>query len=133
MTIYIVTDGDYSDYSIRGVFSTKEKAEHAKAFYNSRNDLEEYEVDSLPEHPEGMFWFGVQMTKEGEAIEVSRGTVMWENKERWAPYGDDRSVYFEMWARDEKRAIKTANERRIRLIESNQWTTNWNAWKEGRI
>ena len=32
--IYIVTHGDYSDYTIKGVFSTEEDAEAFRNYYN---------------------------------------------------------------------------------------------------
>jgi hypothetical protein len=39
---------------------------------------------------------------------------------------------FYMWAKDELHAVKIANERRIRLIESNSWDVDWDKWKELR-
>lgn len=48
MKIYIVTDGDYSDYMIEKVFSNIEAAEEYKKWHNIRNSIEEYEVHDLP-------------------------------------------------------------------------------------
>ena len=51
MTVYIVTAGEYSDYGISSVFSTKELAEtYANEFnkihpYESPTSVEEWEVD----------------------------------------------------------------------------------------
>lgn len=53
MTVYVVTTGEYSDYTIRGIFSTREGAEKAIAameVYPSAsccevNPIEEYELD----------------------------------------------------------------------------------------
>lgn len=43
--VYIVTSGDYSDYSIDAVFSTKEKAEEYLDTEGSDARIEEYELD----------------------------------------------------------------------------------------
>lgn len=53
MKVYVVTTGEYSDYTIRGIFSTKEGAEKAiaamevypPAYCSSVNPIEEYELD----------------------------------------------------------------------------------------
>jgi len=41
MKIYIVSDGDYSDYHIIGIYSTREKAEYAKSLYLAKNKIRE--------------------------------------------------------------------------------------------
>lgn len=52
MKVYVVTTGEYSDYTIKGVFSTYEAASAAVAainkypsVYNENNGIEEYELD----------------------------------------------------------------------------------------
>jgi hypothetical protein len=52
-TIYILTAGDYSDYHIIGVYSTRELAEQAQFLYRD-SQIEEYSLDNIPEHPPGM-------------------------------------------------------------------------------
>jgi hypothetical protein len=65
MTVYLLTTGDGSDgdeWGVLGIFTTREKAEAAKAAYRlpvrrgdgsqysrSVNDVEEWPVDELPE------------------------------------------------------------------------------------
>ena len=44
MTVYVVTDGHYSDYTIYKIFSNREAAEEYKYWHNFTNDIEEYEV-----------------------------------------------------------------------------------------
>ena len=48
MKVYIVTNGDYSDYMIEKVFSNREAAEEYKKWHNIRNEIEEYEVHDQP-------------------------------------------------------------------------------------
>lgn len=53
MIVYVVTSGEYSDYHIDAIFSTKEKAEeyikiHARynqGYYSDRAGIEEWEMD----------------------------------------------------------------------------------------
>ena len=70
--VYLVTDGDYSDYRVLGVYSSMEKAEHAKLLYAADNDVEEYELDAVPESPPGLLAYVVIMELSGD---VSR---MWQ-------------------------------------------------------
>lgn len=128
MKLFQVDDGDYSDYHVCGIFSTREKAEHAKKFYQADRDISEIEVDALPPHPKGMFWHSVQMNREGNTFAVKIENGKYSHDREWAPYGDDETVIFDMWARDEKHAVKIANERRVRLIADNEWTSNWEEW-----
>ena len=48
MTLYVVTEGEYSDYHIVGIYSTKELAEKVKKYHNGLYDypdIEEWELD----------------------------------------------------------------------------------------
>lgn len=44
--VYLVTDGDYSDYHIKAIFSTRELAEAYKAKRAPDGYIEEYELDT---------------------------------------------------------------------------------------
>jgi hypothetical protein len=48
MKVYIVTDGEYSDYMIERVFSNREAAEEYKKWHNIHNEIEEYEIYDEP-------------------------------------------------------------------------------------
>ena len=130
MKVYLVTDGSYSDYHLCCVCSSKEKADHAKKFYAATNDIEEYELDALPDHPQGMFWYSVRMDRNGDthAVEIENGD--YTHADEWRPYGDNETVSFDMWATDEKHAVKIANERRAMIVASGEWTTNWDQWSK---
>lgn len=55
--VYVVTTGSYSDYSIEGVFSSREKAEaHMGGKPDQFNNIEEYELDTLPVTVWGHRW-----------------------------------------------------------------------------
>lgn len=71
MTVYIVTDGSYSEYAIEKVFSNKASAEEYKKWHNITNDIEEYEVYDEPfvkEDGEKMMFIRVQGTVYPEAV-----------------------------------------------------------------
>jgi hypothetical protein len=48
-SIYVLTEGDYSDYHIVGVYSTKELAKEAQSLYE-HSQIEEYDLDNIPEY-----------------------------------------------------------------------------------
>ncbi|MBR2248771.1 MAG: hypothetical protein IJ880_17455 [Bacilli bacterium] len=47
MTVYVVTDGEYSDYHIVGIFSDREKAEICVAIKTEDGGVEEWDVDDI--------------------------------------------------------------------------------------
>ena len=124
-TVYLVTDGSYSDYRVLGVYSTEEKAKSAVELFHAQNDIEEFEIDAIPEHPPGMLAWSVVMEANGDTRLVRRESPL---EDRWAPYGDGRACIFYLWAKDEEHALKIANERRTSLIALGEWTTDWHAW-----
>lgn len=68
MKVYIVTQGEYSDYSIQAAFSTREKAEEYRAAKPSEYRIEEYELDSEPPRVYGPRW-GVALRLDGSRDE----------------------------------------------------------------
>lgn len=127
-TVYLVSDGDYSDYSIRGVYSTAELAERARILYHA-DGVEEYELDDMPDAPSGMVGWGVQMDRNGDTYNVSgvsAGTVN-DNSLGWVPKYVD-CIEFVMFAIDAVHAVKIANERRTRMIADGEWTTDHGVW-----
>lgn len=67
MKIYAVTNGSYSEYRVEGIYSTREKAEEAHKLYTSDNEIEEYELDAMPDHPPGMLRYFVKMDAAGNS------------------------------------------------------------------
>lgn len=115
MKSYLVTSGVYSDYRVHGVYSTKEKADDAATLFVG--DVEEYELDAVPEHPPGTRLFCVSMILETgddarvDQIPMSFKKVLWCHV--WPP-----AFMCECVARDESEAIKIVNEKRARFIAS---------------
>jgi hypothetical protein len=71
MTVYVVTNGEYSDYMIEKVFSNREAAEEFKKWHSISNDIEEYEIYDEPFGPnegEKVMFIRVQGTVYPEAV-----------------------------------------------------------------
>lgn len=130
-TVYLVTDGEYSSYNVLGICDTKKQAEYAKRLFNSNNDIEEFELNGLPDHPPGMCMFRVKMDESGNnryGYEFQTCQICPTNgAEGWRPYRQE--IVFTVWAKDAKHAVKIANEKRIQLLASGKWTTNHGEWE----
>jgi hypothetical protein len=109
-TAYVLTEGDYSDYHIIGVYSTKELAEEAKTLWPC-SDVESFSLDDIPEHPPGMyFWHGCadkhigdeepkyRVCKAGPSETSEQGTEL--------KYGNRLLFRVDSWAVDEDHALK---------------------------
>lgn len=83
--IYLVTDGEYSDYSIYGAFSSREKAQQ---YIDARNapdtcwrlsgaNIEEWEIDEgLSERLHTRWRIGLALGN-GEVVEPARSNESW--------------------------------------------------------
>lgn len=107
--IYVVTDGEYSDYHIVGVFTSKEKAEIVHKLYPD-SYIEEYDLDVVPEHPPGMVAWSVRiMVNDTSDITVRQNPPMeayahmWEGNQHFPA-----SYNVGCWARNEEHAKKIA-------------------------
>lgn len=127
-TIYLVTSGEYSDYGIQAVFSKKVLAENFIASFSKNGGsyiptIEEWEMD--PKDfivPKGYHAYKVSMDKEGNSRSVDTDTshYFWKN----VRFFGKKEIVVECFARDEKHAIKIANEKRLFHIASNSWGKN---------
>lgn len=128
MKVYVVTEGEYSDYKVCAVFSTIEKAnEYSEMF--SMNTPNEYELDErngFIESHKGLKYFYVDMERNGNTVAVGKNEEDDLDFSRVKDhiiqdeYGPDY-ICVNCWAKDEKHAVKIANEKRIQLIANNQW------------
>lgn len=127
--VYIVTAGDYSDYGIRAVFSTRELAEAFIAKYgNSLGDwgdtpvIEEWTLDDPRAIGDHMMQYRVSLARNGDVHYVepikllSVGGPYSETKPVFLGLLKDGGVAGSVLARDEQHAVKIANEKRAQLI-----------------
>ena len=139
MTIYLISTGAYSDYAIRGAYSTRENAEAANRYFCGA--IEEYEIDApvdddiIQRVPPGMFAWQVTMDDDGDSTVERISAECFSIHYDWHPRmgRGQNSVEFRVAARDEEHAVKIANERRVALIASGEWTTDYDVWSNRRI
>ena len=129
--IYIATEGTYSDYHILAVFLDKKKAElFAKCFeyveIEEFNVFEETTLDKIMEClrlKRDIYFVRVDIAGNTDLILKEDWELSWfELTIRKNPVisaADDLCIY--VLAKDEKHAVKIANERRVQLIANNEW------------
>ena len=130
--VYVVTDGEYSDFHIEAIFSTREKAE---AFLNSRkkNVYDDWALHEYPlDYPDfiankianGYKLFKVVMDRGGNTISIGEGNITSLENEFQDGFGWGSKIgefSTTVFAHDEQHAVKIANERRVQLIASGEW------------
>jgi len=110
-TIYILTEGDYSDYHIVGVYSTKELAEEAQSLYQY-SQIEEYGLDYIPQHPPGMSAWIVQISDGKlddlytQQVNAFEETIPRENEYKY--HNGETGYFVYCWAVDKDHAEKIA-------------------------
>lgn len=113
-TVWVVEDGDYSDYRVTGVFTSEENADLISDKFGGR--VSEWNLDPcVDDINAGRKVFDVFMEKDGTVNKVN--------------VSDDFVIgvvsrfqgWFQMWARDKKHAVKIANEQRAQMIASGEW------------
>ena len=138
MKVYILTSGCYSDYSIEGVFSSREKAqEYADIImkdktYNDFNDIVETEVDNMYAYAKsGTRCFYGNIEEDGTLCfgindyytDGYDDSHLFDNSYYINP---DMSMDFVIKASSKEHAIKIVNDKRAELIASNQWVVTNN-------
>lgn len=120
---YVITSGDYSDYRIDGVFSSKEKAEDfIKMFKGHAMDIEEWDLDPLGQDYKGKKAYFVRMAKDGTTlrVDIEDSSYGFTHCNRDG-FSIDKDMFTHVIAKDVRHAVKIANERRTALIANNEW------------
>lgn len=131
-TIYIVTEGSYSDYTIKAVFDDKELADKYASVYHDA-DVEEYDINSEADKvKQGLILYSLKMLKDGTATDIYTRGYDTLKETQSSIHGGYVSgslehvlyLYVRCLAKDEQHAIKIANEIRLQRIAGNQWNKN---------
>ena len=114
-TAYVLTKGEYSDYCIIGVYSTKELAEEAQTLW-PYSDVESFSLDHIPDHPPGTyFWLGCVEERidneepEQEVYKADPSDPSWQGTE--FIYGNLIRFHVHFWATDEDHAYKILHDK----------------------
>lgn len=126
--IFVVTRGDYSDYRICAVFTEKELAEkYVNSFKEddwSKPRIEIYSLNPYEHQLKNNYKpFFLRMQKDGTCTEiyVKDSSYGFESEELNIGFDIHKNMHISIFAKDEKHAIKIANEKRVQLIATNQW------------
>lgn len=119
-TIYVVTDGEYSDYHICGVFDNNDLAN--KFCDKFGGGIEEWDLNPYTvELQNGYSAFCIHMNKEGKVLttrEINMGCEA-NLDEHFIAAG--RILVSFCFARNEDHAIKITNERRTSILALDRW------------
>jgi len=137
---WVVERGCYSDYCVLGVFTSRKYADEFAQEANMRESYEKATVAKWPLNPgvaemaAGMKLWSLTMSFDGttERIEniaradcsASNGLSVWKRTEalHWKGQSVQDAIQGSVWARDEKHAVKIANEFRVRMIVDGKLT-----------
>lgn len=116
--IYVVTSGIYSDYGIEGVFDDETMAvEYVEWFrpkWDSSWEVEKWELNPfIPAKRAGHDAWEVRMQKDGTTTYVERST---DPPTEALYYSYEHYMLTVVMARDERHAVKIANDQRAQLI-----------------
>jgi hypothetical protein len=125
--VYVLTAGEYSGKSIVGIFSNKKLAEKMKEATDDANEIEEFPIDDVPSKVlMGYKYYTIYMDRNGNSKIYMQTPFSEYNKNQYY-FTDDfneektREIVFELWAKNEKQAIKMSNEYRAQIIANNLW------------
>lgn len=119
--VYIITYGNYSDYSICAVFSTRDKAEEYIQQHGNVFRIEEHLLDEAVEHSE--IWsveigISTHKVKQCESVSDSWYNERVDKFRIFEPVlsSDEWSIKIVLRADSMNRAIKVANERVAQIV-----------------
>ncbi len=93
MTVYVVTDGEYSDYHIEAVFTNKEQAEIYAAIYGY--NVEEYETDEIKIDPQELYIrYEIKLSNELKVLSASSELSVHKDEKSVLPFNYGMSVCF---------------------------------------
>lgn len=128
-TIYVVTDGCYSDFHVEGIFDDKAVADALVEHLNGHDkDGDSYVTEYVlneraPEIREKRFQFYVSMQRDGTSYvspEFNYNDDPLHMKH--SPFPTDKSCLAGIvYASSKEHAVKIVNERRTQLIAQNEW------------
>jgi hypothetical protein len=128
--VYLVTDGEYSDYHIVAAFSTRKGA--AAFRKKTGGQVEEYTLDAPYTAKElqarGYKTYCFEMKEDGSLRYEPReehGTAPASTFQMRRAFDHDAEVhvlYCLVLAKSVKAAVKIANEKRAQIVALNQWT-----------
>jgi len=127
--VYLVTTGEYSDYSVRGVYSNLKRAEEVQKYYNKSSYCDAcIEIIDLDTNfyriRDGYLRYHFYMGRRGGVYHLSSSGLRHGHVSFWYEFYNESQMVCEVDARSEEHAIKIANEKRVQLLAMNLWGIN---------
>lgn len=119
MKIYIVTQGEYSDYGIVACFSTRELADILVSKLEDTR-VEEFEVDPVDPRKTGTPYI-VWMDKSGNSKHSHGNYNLVDCLQGRYYFNAHNDLVYHVLAKDEIHAVKIVNEKRIQILANNLW------------
>jgi len=123
--VYVVTEGEYSSYSILAVFSSRKLAhEYVEKVQKHRYDtvrIEEYELDKPPER-----WLGtvIEMDREGNVVWHTITVLDEDDQLGFLGYSRQGTLTWLVEGADLKRATKIVSEKLAAIVQAGVWGDN---------
>lgn len=125
--VFLVTRGDYSDYRVCAVFTDKKLAQkYIDSFKEGRKrfSIENYKLNPFSKELKADYKpYFLRMKKDGTCIEIyiKDSSYGFEGEDNDIGFDIHKNMHLSVFAKDEKHAIKIANEKRVQLIAENRW------------
>jgi hypothetical protein len=123
-SVWAIEDGEYSDYHVVGVFSSRENAELVLGHLDS-GDIAEWDLDpGIDSLNAGLSRYYVHMLRDGTVRESRACKFEIEEYEHLNPDPRHQPTFglrISVFAKDEAHAIKIANEKRTQAIAEGRW------------
>jgi hypothetical protein len=116
--VYVVTTGEYSDYSIRAIFS---KRELAQEYIDTKKDgsIGEYTLDPIKNTAPIIY---IRMTKEGNVEDFWKDDESYtEHKYGFRCFDVSKNLVWSVRTKNEQHATKVVNEKRIQILAHDIW------------
>ncbi|PIX39390.1 MAG: hypothetical protein COZ56_17760 [Armatimonadetes bacterium CG_4_8_14_3_um_filter_58_9] len=113
--LFVVVEGEYSDYRIVGIYNDKELAKRLTTFLKD-TEIEEYPLNPHEkELKSGLWWYRVTLEQDGSVRYVDSNPLEADHKELWHWEADSLNAVIGtcgVLAKNREDAIKIADERR---------------------
>ena len=132
--IWVVEQGEYSDYRVVGVFTSEQNAQTVADAIGCDASVAQWPLDpAVAELNQGHKQFVVHMHRDGKvescrkwdisSYNIAGSFTIWERSKAPAYRGQglDDLLQATVWASDKKHAVKITNEKRVQMIASNAW------------
>lgn len=124
-TVWVVTSGSYSDYSINAVCSTEENAKLIAAKLYDANDPLEIELDKFVSQLSlGKTYYRAWVFRDQRPIKVASASPAHDDPQGFEMWPNWNAAAVYLWADNEEDAIKIAADKRAQWLAEEAYGAN---------